>query len=117
MYHYPEPIPANLPKVAAPMLGTWCMVRAKINKVHNDGELCTSWQREPIDEVKMMFIGVRQVRCGNMIAIDCLNDDGERVLDKYVFSAKHFVTAWLFVETAHKKPVHVLPMDCEILPF
>lgn len=118
-YHYPEPIPANLPKVAAPMLGTWALISHQIIKCHNADNYDTDWQRWQLSELtKMMFFGVRQVRCGNMVTISVSGwNYDEPPEDKDVFQSKRFIVSWLFVETAHKKPVHCLPMDCEILPF
>lgn len=106
-----EQIPAyQFPRVP-PALGEWRKVEAVAVKVHGDSELCTQWQRQRIEPKAMMFIGVRQVREGR------IHYYGEPYVDEgRSFQATRFITVWLLVPDAYKKPVHVLPGDALIRP-
>lgn len=115
-----EQIPAQQETIAPPVLGEWRKVEAVAVKVHGDSELCTQWQRQRIEPKAMMFIGIRQVREGVMYTEqEYMYEDGfpiGYVGTRSQFQATRFITVWLFVPDAYKKPVHVLPGDALIRP-
>ena len=121
-YYQPEPISEGQLACTPPILGQWCVVKALAEKVHDpESDMCTRWMRRRIDEQRMMFIGVRQVREGGMKEIEEYDyEDGFKVAyagSRMAFQAKRFLTVWLFVPDAYKKPVHVLPADASEIPF
>lgn len=85
----------------APELGTWFTISAKFDKTyheHQDYGGVTQWKRKPYKKpVKALYVGVRQVYDG------WSNEAGWHVMTSH--------TVWLFVTSAHRNPIHVLPED------
>lgn len=99
-----------------PMLGEWRIVQAKVLKIHDpESILITEWKRRIIEPANMMFIGVRRVQCGEMKEeMEYSYEDGLKIEEygiRRFFSATRFITVWLFVQSTHTNPVHVLPAD------
>lgn len=115
-HFYPTPIPAQPPVPPLPHLGVWFIVNALAIKDHEpESILCTQWRRKACVPVPMMFIGVRRVREGSMIDTEKVYHDADGVAIDIdygrAFQPTRFITVWLMVSSAHKKPVHVLPSD------
>jgi len=99
-----------------PVLGEWRTVQAIALKVHDpESTSSTEWKRRRIDPTSMMFIGVRRVQCGEMCEeMEYGYEDGLRIEEygmRRYFNATRFITVWLFVQSAYKNPIHVLPAD------
>lgn len=119
MRHQLEAIDNEQPKFELPALGTRFTVKATVEKVHDpESEIWVRWMRRQLSVSKpMMFIGVRQVKEGLVVDHEKIYHDSEGMgvdVDyTRMFQATRVITVWLFVATAHSKPVHVLPSDAE----
>lgn len=111
-----EAINSEQVKREIPALGVWFNVLATVEKVHDpESDIWVRWMRRYIDIKPMMFIGVRQVREGIVVDHEQYDyEQGYLGTDRY-FRATRFITVWLFVVSAHSKPVHVLPSDAILL--